>query len=122
MQHLTAGLDAGCTEAWKKCTGDAGIIVAVMDEGVMWSHPDLIANAWTNPDEDYLSTEDNDGNGYAGDVHGYNFVANSGIVTWNDRTDSGHGTHVAGIIAAESNNGVGISASPAETRPREKAE
>ena len=109
MQHLTAGLDAGCTEAWKKCTGDADIIVAVMDEGVMWSHPDLIANAWTNPDEIYLSTEDNDGNGYAGDVHGYNFVANSGIVTWNDRTDSGHGTHVAGIIAAESNNGVGIS-------------
>lgn len=109
MEHLVEGLDAGCTEAWKKCTGDESVIVAVMDEGVMWSHPDLVANAWTNPDEIYLSKEDNDGNGYAGDVHGYNFVANSGVVTWNDRSDTGHGTHVAGIIAAESNNGIGIS-------------
>lgn len=109
VAHMTAGLDAGCAGAWEKCTGDADIVVAVMDEGVMWSHPDLVANAWTNTDEIYLSTEDNDGNGYAGDVHGYNFVANSGVVTWNDRSDTGHGTHVAGIIAAENNNGVGIS-------------
>ena len=109
MDHLTAGLDAGCAGAWEKCTGDGDIVVAVMDEGVMWSHPDLVANAWTNPDEIYLSKEDNDGNGYAGDVHGYNFVANSGVVTWNDRSDTGHGTHVAGIIAAENNNGIGIS-------------
>lgn len=109
INHLVAGLDAGCVEAWKKCTGDESIIVAVMDEGVMWSHPDLIDNMWTNPDEVYLSGKDNDGNGYAGDVHGYNFVHNSGIVTWNDVNDTGHGTHVAGIIAAANNNGIGVS-------------
>lgn len=109
INHLVAGLDAGCVEAWKKCTGDESIIVAVMDEGVMWSHPDLVDNMWTNPDEVYLSGKDNDGNGYAGDVHGYNFVHNSGIITWNDVNDTGHGTHVAGIIAAANNNGIGVS-------------
>lgn len=109
INHLVAGLDAGCVEAWKKCTGDASIIVGVMDEGVMWSHPDLVDNVWTNPDEVYLSGKDNDGNGYAGDAHGYNFVHDSGIITWNDASDTGHGTHVSGIIAATNNNGIGVS-------------
>lgn len=108
MQNMVAGADVNCTEAWEKCTGDPSIIVAVMDEGVMWSHPDLAANMWVNENEVYKSGVDNDGNGYKGDVHGYNFVHNSGVITWDNDSDVGHGTHVAGTIAAVNNNGVGV--------------
>ncbi|MGM9739802.1 MAG: S8 family peptidase, partial [Candidatus Cryptobacteroides sp.] len=108
LRNLEAGDDVNCADAWKLCGGDPSIIVAVMDEGVMWSHPDLQANIWTNEDEIYKSAEDNDGNGYAGDVHGYNFVSDSGVITWSDINDTGHGTHVAGTIAAVNNNGEGV--------------
>lgn len=63
------GADVQCEEAWKLSTGDPSIIVAVLDEGVCLTHPDLQANIWTNEDEVDGSREDNDGNGYAGDVH-----------------------------------------------------
>ena len=105
-----AGADVGVLEAWQKCTGDPSIVVAVVDEGVDFSNPDLAPNAWINEDEgEYGSDEDLDGNGYAGDRHGYNFVKNTGFITTNDIYDSGHGSHVAGVIAAQNNNGVGIS-------------
>lgn len=103
-----AGADVNCAEAWQKCTGDPSIIVAVMDEGVMWSHPDLSDNIWINGKEVYKSQEDNDANGYAGDVYGYNFAANSGVITWEEPGDTGHGTHVAGTIAAVNNNATGV--------------
>ena len=103
-----AGMDVGCAEAWKKCTGDNSIIVAVLDEGVMYDHEDLKDNMWINPNEIYYSKEDNDGNGYAGDVYGYNFVYDSGVISYNDVYDTGHGTHVAGTIAAVNNNGLGV--------------
>jgi subtilisin family serine protease len=106
---MIAGSDVNAVEAWEKCTGDPSIVVAVMDEGVMWSHEDLNANIWTNPDEIYKSQEDNDGNGYAGDYYGYNFYAENGVITWGDLNDRGHGTHVAGTIAAVNNNGKGVS-------------
>ena len=77
-----AGADVNCGEAWELCKGDPSIIVAVLDEGVMWSHPDLIANMWTNEAEEIGSTEDKDGNGYKGDRYGYNFVKNTGVITW----------------------------------------
>lgn len=109
LEHLVPGADVGCAEAWKKCTGDPSIIVAVMDEGVMWSHPDLQANMWVNEDEIFNSDKDNDGNGYAGDVYGYNFAENSPVIAWNATSDTGHGTHVAGTIAAVNNNGIGVS-------------
>lgn len=109
MANMIAGADVNCAEAWELCTGDPSIIVAVMDEGVMWSHPDLAANIWVNPNEEYKSDTDNDGNGYKGDVYGYNFVHDTGIITWDDLNDTGHGTHIAGTIAAVNGNGVGVS-------------
>lgn len=100
--------DVNCKEAWKRCKGDPSIIVAVMDEGVMYSHDDLRANMWNNTGESFGSNEDADGNGYAGDYYGYNFVTDSGIITYSDINDLGHGTHVAGTIAAVNNNGTGV--------------
>lgn len=109
-----AGAEAGCdvnaVEAWKTCVGDPSIIVAVLDEGVMYTHPDLAPNMWCNPGETTQGEKaDGDGNGYEGDLHGYNFVEESGNITWSDANDSGHGTHVAGTIAAANNNGIGVS-------------
>lgn len=107
---VTPGADVNCEEAWKKCTGDPSVIVAVLDEGVMYTHKDLKANMWKNPGEDDVTSPvDNDGNGYAGDVHGYNFVNGNGYISWSDASDTGHGTHVAGTIAAVNNNGIGVS-------------
>ena len=103
--------DVQVEKAWSElgCTGDPSIIVAVLDEGVDVSHPDLQASMWVNPGEIWRSTEDNDGNGYAGDIHGYNFVQKTGVISTDSRNDTGHGTHVAGVIAAVNNNGIGIS-------------
>ena len=104
-----AGCDVNALEAWKTCTGDPSIIVAILDEGVMYTHPDLAANMWCNPGESVQGAKtDGDGNGYEGDLHGYNFVTESGDITWTDANDSGHGTHVAGTIAAVNDNGIGV--------------
>lgn len=104
-----AGCDVNALEAWKTCTGDSSIIVAILDEGVMYTHPDLAANMWCNPGESVQGAQtDGDGNGYEGDLHGYNFVTESGDITWTDANDTGHGTHVAGTIAAVNNNGRGV--------------
>lgn len=104
-----AGADVNVEKAWDLCAGDPSIIVAVLDEGVDFSHPDLKANMWVNEGEIWRSTEDNDGNGYEGDYYGYNFAAGNGIISTNGRYDTGHGTHVAGVIAAANDNGIGIS-------------
>lgn len=105
-----AGCDVNALEAWKTCKGDPSIIVAILDEGVMYTHPDLAANMWCNPGESVQGAQtDGDGNSYEGDLHGYNFVTESGDITWTDANDTGHGTHVAGTIAAVNNNGIGVS-------------
>lgn len=113
LNDNNAGAEAGCDvnalEAWKTCSGDPSIIVAVLDEGVMYTHPDLAPNMWCNPDETTQGAKtDADGNGYEGDLHGYNFVEDSGNISWSDANDTGHGTHVAGTIAAANNNGIGV--------------
>lgn len=103
-----AGCDVGCEEAWKMCTGDSSIIVAVMDEGVMHYHPDLAANMWVNESETFGSDIDADGNGYKGDRYGYNFASDRGYISTTGSNDSGHGTHVAGTIAAVNGNNLGV--------------
>ncbi|MCE8950765.1 subtilase family N-terminal domain-containing protein [Bacteroides thetaiotaomicron] len=103
-----AGCDVGCVNAWKKCMGDPSIIVAVLDEGVMNTHPDLADNIWINEGEELYAGTDADGNGYKDDKYGYNFVSNTGIISWMETSDSGHGTHVAGTIAAVNGNGIGV--------------
>ena len=105
---VLAGSDAGCAEAWELCTGDEDIIVAVMDEAVMWSHPDLADNIWVNEGEELYAGKDADGNGYVDDRYGYNFVRNTGITSWTSNGSTGHGTHVAGTIAAVNDNGIGV--------------
>lgn len=102
------GADINVSDAWRLTAGDPSIIVAVVDEGVKYDHPDLEANMWTNEREkNGISGIDDDGNGYVDDIHGYNFV-NHGPVTWDKKGDVGHGTHVAGTVAAVNNNGQGV--------------
>jgi hypothetical protein len=90
-------------EAWDTCRGSNEVIVAVLDTGVDYNHPDLQGNLWTNEAErNGLPGVDDDHNGFVDDIRGWNFAYNS-----NDPIDDhGHGTACAGIIAAAGNNGI----------------
>lgn len=79
-----------------------------LDEGVMNTHPDLAGNIWVNEGEELYADTDADGNGYKDDKYGYNFVSNTGIISWTEASDTGHGTHVAGTIVAMNGNGIGV--------------
>jgi subtilisin family serine protease len=92
----------GAEEAWTQTDG-AGALVAILDTGLQLDHPDLAANVWTNPKEIPGNGIDDDRSGVVDDVHG----ANMFDLTNNVRDDNGHGTHVAGIVAARQNNGIG---------------
>jgi len=87
-------------EVWAKGYTGQGVIVAVIDSGVDYNHPDLKANIWKNTKEIAGNGKDDDGNGYIDDVNGWNFVSNNN----NPLDDNSHGTHVAGTIAAVKNN------------------
>jgi subtilisin family serine protease len=92
----------GAAEAWTQSQGQ-GVVVAVLDSGVQLDHPDLKANLWSNAGEVAGNRRDDDGNGYVDDVHGANLFSGNGHVA----DDEGHGTHVAGIVAARAGNGTG---------------
>jgi len=95
--------DVDAPEAWDLQTAGAGI-VAVIDTGTDYTHPDLAANIWTNPGEIPGDGIDNDGNGYIDDVHGYDFYNMDG----DPMDDHGHGTHTAGTVGAAGNNALGV--------------
>lgn len=101
----TPDADIDAVEAWDINKG-SGVIVAVLDTGVDYNHPDLAANIWTNNGEIPGNGIDDDGNGYVDDYRGWDFFNDD-----NDPFDdgSGHGTHVAGIVAGIQDNAIGVS-------------
>ena len=100
----TAGADLDAPSAWDITTGGEQVVVAVIDTGCDLNHPDLAANIWTNPGEIPGNGIDDDGNHYVDDVHGWDFADQDN----NPQDATGHGTHVAGIIGAESDNSRGV--------------
>lgn len=106
----TPDADIDAPEAWDIQRGDPSSVVAVIDTGVDTTHPDLNDNIWTNPDEVPGNNLDDDGNGYVDDVRGWDFGEDDNGVFENSPDVDGfdHGTHVAGTIAAEMDNGTGV--------------
>jgi subtilisin family serine protease len=99
----TAGADTRMTEGWSVCIGEPDILIALIDAGTMTEHPDLVANIWKNTAEIAGNGLDDDGNGFVDDIHGWDFYSNDA-----DPSHGGHGTHTAGIIGADGDNGIGV--------------
>ena len=100
----TPDADIDAPEAWDIQTGNANVVIAVIDTGVDYDHEDITANMWTNPEEIPNNGIDDDNNGFVDDVYGWDFYNDDN----NPSDDHGHGTHCSGTIAAVGNNSVGI--------------
>jgi subtilisin family serine protease len=94
----------GLETAWDRITSSSEIVIAIIDSGIDYTHPDLVANMWKNPGEIPGNGIDDDGNGYIDDVYGFDFANGDG----DPLDDFSHGTHCAGTIAAVGNNGIGV--------------
>ena len=104
---MNTGFGSGAVTAWAKNKQDCGsVYIGIIDEGYMYTHPELAANAATNPGEIAGNGVDDDGNGYVDDVYGWDFAGNNNTVF--DGAGDDHGTHVAGTIGAVGGNGVGV--------------
>ena len=106
-----AGADVDTDAAWDEQEGSASTVIVVLDTGVDIAHPDIAPNLWVNPNEIPADSIDNDGNGYVDDVHGCDFtddICSSLIDSPPTKSVNAHGTHVAGIAAAEADNAIGI--------------
>lgn len=99
-----ADSDINAEKTWELQKGNPDVVIGIIDTGVDYTHPDLVANMWHNPGEIADNLKDDDQNGYVDDIYGINSIANSG----NPMDDNMHGTHVAGTIAATGDNNIGV--------------
>lgn len=101
-----SGVDVDAEKAWKYYTPSRETVVALIDTGVQYLHPELTGSFWTNTDEIPGNGIDDDGNGYVDDVNGWNFYNNNNYVYTG--SEDAHGTHCAGTISAKKDNSEGI--------------
>ena len=101
------GADINGPEAWDLSQGSEDVVIALLDSGIDYTHPDLAANTFVNLTElEGTPGVDDDGNGYIDDIHGINTIQDIGDPFPND--GDAHGTHVSGTIAAAGNDGFGV--------------